>query len=62
MGAGQKDQLCDYRAGTLSRIILAQPPGRERELEIDFSHVANDPFNGANVMKSKYKLQTLRLR
>ena len=29
MGAGQKDQPCDYRAGTLGQIVSAQPLGRK---------------------------------
>lgn len=36
MGAGHTDQPCDYRAGSPSQ-MSARHPGREGELEMDFS-------------------------
>ena len=51
MGAGQTDQPCDYRAGSPSLIMSARHPGREGELEMDFSYMAQDSFSHAYVMK-----------
>lgn len=38
----QKDQSCDLSAGTAT-----PPPGKERELDMEFNHLVNDLINYA---------------
>lgn len=47
----QEDQPCDYRAGVLSHVIATPSPGRGKGLEMEVSHLANDPPKHANEMR-----------